>query len=85
MKINKQFFTSLLAFTVLGVLAVSLSLFFPSSRSEAPTEVTLSDRAQNAFAWAISRGIIDGRDGKLAAGEIAPAPKPPPSWQGSIY
>ena len=50
MKINKQFFTSLLAFTVLGVLAVSLSLFFPSSRSEAPTEVTLSDRAQNAFA-----------------------------------
>ena len=28
-----------------------------------------SDWAQNALAWALSRGIIDGRDGKLASGE----------------
>ena len=29
----------------------------------------MSAWAQNAFAWALSRGIIDGRDGKLASGE----------------
>ena len=28
-----------------------------------------SDRARKAFSWAISKGAIDGRDGKLAAGE----------------
>lgn len=50
-----------------------------------PDSAAVNAWAQNTFAWAISRGVIDGRDGKLAAGEIAPAPKPPPSWQGSIY
>ena len=34
-----------------------------------PDSVSVSDWAQNAFAWALSQGIIDGRDGKLAAGE----------------
>ena len=34
-----------------------------------PDSAAVSDWAQNAFAWALSQGIIDGRDGKLAAGE----------------
>lgn len=34
-----------------------------------PDAASVSDWAQNAFAWALSRGIIDGRDGKLASGE----------------
>lgn len=34
-----------------------------------PDAASVSDWAQDAFAWALSRGIIDGRDGKLASGE----------------
>ena len=34
-----------------------------------PDAASVSDWAQNAFAWALSTGIIDGRDGKLAAGD----------------
>ena len=34
-----------------------------------PDAASVSDWAQNALAWALSRGIIDGRDGKLASGE----------------
>ena len=34
-----------------------------------PDSADISDWAQNAFAWALSTGVIDGRDGKLAAGE----------------
>lgn len=34
-----------------------------------PDSADISDWAQNAFAWALSTGIIDGRDGKLAAGD----------------
>ena len=34
-----------------------------------PDSAAMSAWAQNAFAWALSRGIIDGRDGLLAAGE----------------
>ena len=34
-----------------------------------PDGVDVSAWAQNAFAWALSQGVIDGRDGKLAAGE----------------
>ncbi|HIV87437.1 MAG TPA: DUF4340 domain-containing protein [Candidatus Pygmaiobacter gallistercoris] len=52
MKISKQFFTSLIVFAVLGAGAVFLSLFFPQNPGEQQTEVTLSDRAQNAFASA---------------------------------
>ena len=33
-----------------------------------PDSVDVSAWAQDAFAWAISKGIIEGRDGKLAAG-----------------
>ena len=35
-----------------------------------PDSADVSAWAQNAFAWAISKGIIEGRDGKLAAGEV---------------
>ena len=52
MKISTQFFTSLIVFAVLGAGAVFLSLFFPQNPGEQQTEVTLSDRAQNAFASA---------------------------------
>ena len=34
-----------------------------------PDSAAVSAWAQNAFAWAISQGIIEGRDGKLAAGD----------------
>ena len=34
-----------------------------------PDSVDVSAWAQDAFAWAISKGVIEGRDGKLAAGE----------------
>ena len=34
-----------------------------------PDAASVSDWAQSAFAWALSTGIIDGRDGKLAAGD----------------
>lgn len=34
-----------------------------------PDSANVSAWAQNAFAWAISKGIIEGRDGKLAAGD----------------
>ena len=34
-----------------------------------PDSANVSAWAQDAFAWALSRGIIDGRDGQLAAGE----------------
>ena len=34
-----------------------------------PDSADVSAWAQDAFAWALSRGIIDGRDGLLAAGE----------------
>ena len=33
-----------------------------------PDSAAVSAWAQEALAWALSRGIIDGRDGKLAAG-----------------
>lgn len=33
-----------------------------------PDSADMSAWAQNAFAWALSCGIIDGRDGQLAAG-----------------
>lgn len=34
-----------------------------------PDAASVSDWAQNALAWALSTGVIDGRDGKLASGE----------------
>ena len=33
-----------------------------------PDSADVSDWAQDAFAWAISKGFIDGRDGQLAPG-----------------
>ena len=50
MKISKQFYTSLVVFALLGVGVIALSLLFPASRGKQQTEVTLADRAQNAFA-----------------------------------
>ena len=35
-----------------------------------PDSADVSGWAESAFAWAISKGIIEGRDGKLAAGEV---------------
>ena len=37
--------------------------------SSYPDAASVSDWAQNALAWALSTGVIDGRDGKLASGE----------------
>lgn len=52
MKISKQFYTSLVVFAVLGAGTVFLSLLFPQNQGDQQSEVTLSDRAQNAFASA---------------------------------
>ena len=53
MKINKQFLTALLVFLVLGVCTLLLFFLLPSAAHGAAAEpVTLSDRAQNAFASA---------------------------------
>ncbi len=65
MRFNKQFTAALVAFAVLGLLVLALFALLPDTYRQDNLPVTLSDRAQNAFA----AGIITNASGSYTVQE----------------